>query len=374
MKRIAVLTSGGDAPGMNPAIRASTKASLSSYGLSVYGIKGGFAGLAELAELVDRVGAERVEEEMHSKMGLMGLTDDDLPIFRLTYRSVHDIAKQGGTILGSARFPEFRKASLRRRAGEALKKVGIEGLIVLGGDGSLRGAQTLSREASIPTVGLPASIDNDIAATDMSIGVDTARNTAVNAINMIMDTADSLHRTFVVEVMGNRCGDLALMSALATGADALIIPEQGPLKESDLQKIGEDLLRGYRRGKKRGIVVVAEGARMKGKNGQRATLALGESLQQKAEIFDPRVVILAHLQRGGSPTAFDRILAARMADAAVNKLSTMKPKDKAIVVLLKNNAIVTQPLEKALLRSSDRVIQFRKRMSQLYELFQCLSV
>ncbi|MFQ6111417.1 MAG: ATP-dependent 6-phosphofructokinase [Nitrospinota bacterium] len=373
MKRIAVLSSGGDAPGMNPAIRAITKASLSRYGLLVYGIKGGFAGLAELAELVERVGAERVRQEMQSKMGLMGLTDDDLPIFRLTYRAVHGIARQGGTILGSARFPEFRKASLRRRVGEALKEVGIEGLIVMGGDGSLRGAQALSREMGIPAVGLPASIDNDIAATDMSIGVDTARNTAVNAINMIMDTADSLHRTFVVEVMGNRCGDLALMSALATGADALIIPEQGPLAESDLERIGEHLRQGYLRGKKRGIVVVAEGARMKGRDGERATVALGRSLQQKAKLFDPRVVILAHIQRGGSPTAFDRILAARMSDVAVKKLSTMKPKDKAVVVLLKNNVIVTQPLEKALLRSSDRVIQFRKRISQLYELFQCLS-
>ncbi len=226
----------------------------------------------------------------------------------------------------------------------------------------------------LPTVGLPASIDNDIAATDMSIGVDTARNTAVNAINMIMDTADSLHRTFVVEVMGNRCGDLALMSALATGADAVVIPEHGRLAERDLEKIGHHLQQGYRRGKKRGIVVVAEGARMRGKDGQRATPALGESLKRKAKFFDPRVVILAHIQRGGSPTAFDRLLAARMADAALKKLCTMKPKDKAAVVLLKNNAIVTQTLDKALLRSSERVALFRKRISQLYELFQCLSL
>ncbi|MBQ6458561.1 MAG: 6-phosphofructokinase, partial [Exiguobacterium sp.] len=224
LKRIAVLTSGGDAPGMNAAVRAVTRKAIFE-GLEVYGVYNGYQGLIE-GDLVE-----------------------------LNLGSVGDIIQRGGTFLRSARCPEFRTEEGRAKAVEQLKKFNIDALVVIGGDGSYRGAQKLT-ELGFPTIGLPGTIDNDIPGTDATIGFDTALNTALDAIDKIRDTASSHERTYVIEVMGRDAGDIALYSGLAGGAESILVPE----RPEDLNAIVERINHGIARGKKHSIVIVAEGA------------------------------------------------------------------------------------------------------------------
>jgi len=279
MKRIAVLTSGGDAPGMNPAIRAIVRTGI-HYGMMVYGVNRGYTGL---------IGGDIIE---------------------MPARSVGGIIQRGGTILQTARSPEFRTEKGRLEALRNLNRLGIEGLVVIGGDGSLSGALELHK-LGFPVVGIPGSIDNDLAGTDMAIGVDTALNTALDALDRIKDTASSHQRAFIIEVMGRNSGYLALMASIAGGAEVVLCPEV----PFDLNEVAKELRDSYMRGKAHAIVVVAEGV-PGGANG------VAEHFRTyHDEIgFEARVTILGHIQRGGSPSAFDRILATRLGVGAVERL------------------------------------------------------
>ena len=277
MNRIAVMTSGGDAPGMNAAVRAVVRSGL-DLGVEVYGIRQAYHGL---------------------------LAGDIAP---LSSREVSGILQRGGTILQTARNEEFKTAQGQRKGRRRLNEHGIEGLIVIGGDGSLRGADAL-RRMGVPVIGVPASIDNDIWGTDTSIGVDTALNTILDAVDRLRDTATSHSRAFVVEVMGRDCGYLAVMAGILGGAEVVVTPENGVT----MNEIAASLEDAYIRGKSHAIAILAEGAPYQGPE-------LANFLQQKHIGFEIRLTILGHTQRGGSPTAFDRLLATRMGVYAVELL------------------------------------------------------
>lgn len=273
MKRIGVLTSGGDAPGMNAAIRAVTRKCI-YHGVEIYGIQYGY----------------------------QGLINGDIE--KLEIGSVGDIIHRGGTSLFSARCEEFKTEEGQQKGIAQLKKHGIEGLIVIGGDGSFRGAQKLT-EKGFPCIGVPATIDNDISGTDFTIGFDTALNTIIEAIDKIRDTATSHERTYVIEVMGRNAGDLALWAGLADGAESILIPET----EDRFEDVIDRLNRGHERGKKHSIILLAEGVGSGIEYGKRIEAATN---------FDTRVTVLGHIQRGGSPTASDRVLASRLGARAVD--------------------------------------------------------
>lgn len=277
MKRIAVMTSGGDAPGMNAAIRAVVRAGIAQ-GIEVYGIRQAYAGL---------------------------LSGD---MERLTSREVSGILQRGGTILQTARNEEFKTAQGQRKALRRLNEHSIEGVIVIGGDGSLRGANVL-HELGIPTVGIPASIDNDIFGTDTSIGVDTALNTILDSLDRLRDTATSHNRCFLIEVMGRNCGYLALTGGILGGAEVIITPE----RPQAMEEVARELESAYVKGKAHAIAVIAEGAPYK-------VTELAEFLEKQHVGFEIRLTILGHTQRGGGPTAFDRLLATRMGVEAVKRL------------------------------------------------------
>lgn len=300
MRRIAVLTSGGDAPGMNAAIRAVVRTALAQ-GWQVYGVRQGYAGL---------IGGD---------------------LTPLTARDVGGIMQQAGTILRSARAPEFAEEAGRRRALDVLARTGIDGLVVIGGSGSQVGAYELSR-MGFPVVGVASTIDNDIYGTEMSIGVDTALNIALEAIDRLKATASSLQRAFLVEVMGRECGYLALMTGLAGGAEAVVIPEV----ELDPEELVEQLRAAYERGKAHSIVVVAEGARY---DAERLVHYFQEHRERIG--FVVRATILGHVQRGGIPTAFDRLLATRLGAGAVAELAAGR---HGVMMGLRDGAIGTTPL------------------------------
>ncbi|MEW9671860.1 6-phosphofructokinase [Ammoniphilus sp. 3BR4] len=275
MKRIAVLTSGGDAPGMNAAIRAVVRRGIFR-GLEVFGVKNGFQGLMEGNFIPMNLG------------------------------SVGDIIHRGGTILQSSRTERFKTAEGQQKAFSELRDNDIEALIVIGGDGSFRGASKLT-EQGFPTVGIPGTIDNDISGTDYSIGFDTAVNTAVEAIDKIRDTATSHEHTYLIEVMGRDAGDIALWSGVCAGAEVIIIPEEN----HDMNDMIARLERSNKRGKKHSIIVVAEGV-CRGQD-------IADIIREKTGL-ETRVTVLGHLQRGGSPSAYDRMMASQMGAKAVDLL------------------------------------------------------
>lgn len=285
--RIGVLTSGGDAPGMNAGIRAVVRAALAQ-GVTVYGVERGFQGLIQGA------------------------------MVELTSRSVADIVHRGGTILKSARSDEFRTPEGQAKAIENLRKFNIEGMVILGGDGSFRGAQALTH-AGVSAIGVPATIDNDIACTERAIGFDTAVNTVVDAMNKIRDTATSHERTYVIEVMGRNAGFIALHAGLAGGAESILIPEV-PV---NLDDVCDRISFGYRVGKSHSIVLVAEGVGGDPKAGREthesAAFRVGNYIRERTGL-ETRITILGHLQRGGNPTAIDREIASRFAYHAVELL------------------------------------------------------
>ena len=301
MKRIGVLTSGGDCPGMNAAIRSIVRTCLHD-GIVPCGVESGYKGLIE------------------------GNIRD------LGSRDVANTIHKGGTFLRSARSTVFRTQEGKKTAVENIEKYGIDGLVVIGGDGSLTGAYELYSNFGIPVVGLPGSIDNDIYGTDLSIGVDTALNTIVTSVDMLNDTASSHDRTFLIEVMGRRCGYLAVMAAITVGAEAILIPEV----KFDLEAILEKIRHRYALGKTRSIILVAEGVGSAYDFGKAFALIGG---------FDTRITVLGHLQRGGSPTHFDRALASRLGVAAVKQLQSG---DYGVMMGLRNTAIVSTPLSEVL--------------------------
>lgn len=277
--KIGILSSGGDSPGMNAAIRAVVRTGI-YHGLEVYGIMRGYSGM--------------VEDE----------------IIKMESRSVANIIQRGGTILKTARCKEFFQAEGRKRAYENLKKRGIDALVILGGDGSFRGAQIFSNEYDIPCIGLPGTIDKDIAGTDFTIGFDTAVNTAVEAIDKIRDTADAHDRLFVIEVMGRDAGYIALHSGIATGAENILIPEKKTVMLDILSSLAEK----EKRKKLVNLIVVAEGDEFGG------ATEVARIIKEKMPNQEVRVAILGHIQRGGSPTCMDRLLASRMGYHAVECL------------------------------------------------------
>ncbi|WP_456273774.1 6-phosphofructokinase [Bacillus sp. AK031] len=279
MKRIGVLTSGGDSPGMNAAVRAVVRQAIYQ-NMEVYGVYQGYNGL---------------------------ITGN---IKKLELGSVGDIIHRGGTMLYTARCEEFKTREGQQKGIEQLKKHGIEGLVVIGGDGSYRGAKALT-ELGYPCVGVPGTIDNDIPGTEYTIGFDTALNTVIDAIDKIRDTATSHERTFIIEVMGRNAGDLALWAGLAGGAETILIPED----KHDMDDIANRLKKGQERGKKHSIIIVAEG--VMGGNEFAAKL-------KEATNLETRVSVLGHIQRGGTPTASDRVLASRLGSHAVNLLRAGK--------------------------------------------------
>lgn len=306
MKTIGVLTSGGDAPGMNAAIRAVVRMGIAR-GLKVLGIQRGYNGL---------INGE---------------------IFEMNRTSVSDIIQRGGTILKTARSDEFKTPHGRKKAFNVLKVFGIEGLVVIGGDGSFRGAQLLSREHDIKTVGIPGTIDNDLAYTDYTIGFDTALNTVLDAINKLRDTSTSHERVSIVEVMGRSCGDIALFSGLAGGAESIIIPE----KKYDFNELCKTIIEGKVRGKLHNLILLAEGVGGAEK--------LAHDIQEVTGI-ETRATVLGHIQRGGSPSAFDRVLASRLGARAVDVLLEDKSQR---VVGIKNNKIVDIDMDEALATKKD---------------------
>ena len=301
---IGVLTSGGDAPGMNAAIRAVTRAAIFN-GFRVKGIYRGYKGM---------------------------LTDE---IFEFKTQNVSNIIQMGGTILKTARCKEFQTPEGRKQAYDNLVKEGIDALVVIGGDGSLTGARVFATEYNFPIVGLPGTIDNDLYGTDMTIGYDTALNTIMQCVDKIRDTATSHERLFFIEVMGRDAGFLALNGAIATGCEAAIIPEIS----TEVDQLAELIQNGFRKSKNSSIVLVAESPITGG------AMGLAERVKNEYPQYDVRVSILGHLQRGGSPTATDRILASRMGAAAIDALLEDQ---RNVMIGVHNDEIVYVPFFKAI--------------------------
>lgn len=303
MKRIAVLCSGGDSPGMNAAIRAVVRAG-HHYGMEVFGVLRGF----------------------------QGLIDDK--IVPMSPRDVGGIINRGGTILYSARCKAFLEPAGRATAAAHLKARDIGGLVAIGGDGTYRGAEVLYQEQGIACVGLPGTIDNDIGGTDFTIGFDTALNTALEAIDRLRDTAESHDRIFFVEVMGRHNGYIAIMSGIAGGAEDVLVPEM----PTDIGQLVSALDSGRKRGKNSMIVVIAEG------DDQGGAAEIANKVSEQSSFSDMRVAVVGHLQRGGSPTAFDRILASRLGVRAVQALAERKTNSMAC---LSKGEVVLRPLSDA---------------------------
>ena len=304
VKCIGILTSGGDAPGMNAAIRAVTRAAIYN-GLQVKGIYRGYKGLVtgEIKEFKSQ--------------------------------NVSNIIQLGGTILKTARCKEFTTPEGRQLAYDNMKKEGIDALVIIGGDGSLTGARIFAQEFDVPCIGLPGTIDNDLYGTDSTIGYDTALNTIVECVDKIRDTATSHDRIFFVEVMGRDAGFLAQNSAIASGAEAAIIPED----QTDVDQLEKFIGRGFRKSKNSSIVIVSEAP----KNG--GAMYYAERVKNEYPQYDVRVTILGHLQRGGSPSAYDRILASRL---GVGAIEALKEDQRNVMIGIRNDKIVYVPFTEAI--------------------------
>ncbi len=319
MEKIAVLTSGGDAPGMNAAIRAVVRYAIFN-GIEVYGIQRGYRGLME---------------------------GDFTP---MQVSSVGDIIHRGGTILRSARCPEFKEPEGQKKAINVLEVYKIDGLVIIGGDGSFMGAKALS-DRGFPAIGLPGTIDNDLAYTDFTIGFDTAVNTALDAISKLRDTTSSHERVSIIEVMGRNCGDIALYAGLTGGAEAILVPEI----PYDIDEICKKLISSTNRGKTQSIILVSEGIG--------SATEIGHVIQERTGL-EARATILGHIQRGGSPTSTDRLIASQMGAKAVQLLIEGK---SSRVVGIKENKIFDMDITKAL--------EIRRDFDyEMYELAQILSI
>ena len=320
MKRIGLLTSGGDAPGMNAAIRAVVRTAI-YYGMEVYGIERGYA----------------------------GLIDDTMS--QLEMRSVSDIVQRGGTKLRTARCLEMLTVEGQKKAVSTLEKHGIEGLVVIGGDGSFRGAKCLTEDYGIPTIGIPGTIDNDLEYTDYTLGFDTAVNTCLDIINKLRDTMTSHERISVVEVMGRHCGDIALYAGITSGAEMIVVPEIA----YDLEDIVVKINRSRANGKRSNIIVVAEGVM--------SADAFAKQLQEKTT-YSVRATTIGHIQRGGSPSMADRMLAAQFGNKAVRLL---KDGMGNRVVGIRKNEIIDMDIIEA--------VSMKKKFNyELYETLQMISM
>ncbi|RFC53682.1 6-phosphofructokinase [Brumimicrobium aurantiacum] len=320
MKKIGILTSGGDAPGMNAAIRAITKTAI-HYGIQPIGVLDGFEGL------------------------MNGWFKN------MNYEDVDNIIQRGGTVLGSARAPKFKEKEARKEAIEHLEKAEIEGLIVIGGDGSFTGAHVLSSEMNIPVIGIPGTIDNDLYGTETTIGYDTALNTIVEAIDKIRDTATSHKRIFFVEVMGRNSGFLALNSAIASGAESVLIPET----ISDIEAIALQI-KNQNKGRRSSIIIVAEGDEEGG------AMDIMRKVKPHLKDYELRTTILGHIQRGGSPSFYDRSLATRSGIKAVELLMEGNTKK---MIGIKSDELVTIDLKDAIDKNAFPKIEKEELLAKL---------
>ncbi|MFP4621044.1 MAG: 6-phosphofructokinase [Bacteroidales bacterium] len=321
-RKIGVLTSGGDAPGMNAAIRAVTRTALYNK-IGVVGIRNGYQGM------------------------IMGQFQN------LQSYMVSDIIQRGGTMLKSARSEEFKAKEGRKKAYDNLIREGIDGVVVIGGDGSFKGARQFNEEYDIPFVGVPGTIDNDLYGTDYTIGYDTALNTIVDAVDKIRDTASSHNRLFFIEVMGRDAGFLALRGGIASGAEAVLIPEI----HTDTHSLKELLEREYKRKKLSNIILVAEGDETGG------AFNIAEQVKEDFKGFDIRVTVLGHIQRGGSPSAFDRVMGSEMGAAAVEALMDDQ---RSVMMGMMNRTIVHVPFNKTVKYHKDvnrRLLEIQEILS-----------
>ena len=319
MKTIAILTSGGDAPGMTACIRSIARTCIYN-GIRVMGIRSGYDGL------------------MNGN------------IYEMNVSSVADIIHRGGTILGSARCPEFETEEGQKKGAQILKDFGIDGLVVLGGDGSFKGASALSK-IGISTIGIPCTIDNDMGYTDYTIGFLTAVETVSDAISKLRDTSSSHGRANIIEVMGRNCGDIALYSGVASGAESILVPEV----ELNIDEVTEKIERGRKRGKLHHLIMLAEGVG--------GAYDIKNMIEEKTGV-ETKVTILGHVQRGGTPCTFDRLMATQMGNLAV-KLIMEEKTDLAIA--MKDNKIITVPIDEA-------VTTKRKFREDLYEISKEISI
>jgi len=323
MKKIAVFTSGGDSPGMNACIRAVVRTAIYN-NIRVFGIKRGYDGLIK-GEL----------EELFS-------------------HSVANILQRGGTILKSTRCKEFYTKEGRKKAFETIKKFEIDGLIGIGGDGTFTGASIFNKEYNVPFIGIPGTIDNDLFGTDLTLGYDTALNTVIDAVDKIRDTASSHNRLFFIEVMGKDAGFIALRSGIAAGAEAILVPET----KTYLEKLISKLEAGRRKSKTSGIVIVAEGDDAGG------AFEIARKVKEKFDYYDTRVSVLGHLQRGGKPSARDRVLASQLGFSAVENL--LKGETNKMVGIVNNKLVLT---------SFENAIKHHKELNKdLLKLVEVLSI
>ncbi len=323
MAKVGVFTSGGDAPGMNAGVRSVVRSAISA-GYEVFGIEEGFNGM--------------IQNKFQP----------------LNARSVSNIIQRGGTFLKSARSEAFRTPEGRAKAFENLKKHGVEGLIAIGGDGTFTGLEVFCSEYPISVIGIPGTIDNDLYGTDNTLGYDTALNTVVEAVDKLRDTAHSHNRLFVVEVMGRDAGFIALRSGIATGAEAILIPETHSFEEEILQKLDLD----WAANKKSGIIIVAEGDELGG------GAEVAKLIKKHHTHYEVRLTVLGHVQRGGSPSAYDRVLGSQLGYAAVQALKANRTR---VMVGVKGKDVVEVPLEKA--------IKHHQQVSnQLLELAKVLAI
>lgn len=322
---IAVLCSGGDAPGMNAFLRAIVRLGLNRHKVPVLGIRDGYRGLVRAAKMVNGDGEElvRLKQEITAQPGNRGLIDAQQCIIQMDHASVSGIMGKGGTILGSARCLDFHKPEVRRGAIQLLESLGVKALVVVGGDGSLTGARLLAEESSMRVIGVPATIDNDLQFTEMALGVDTAVHTLVWAVDHFIDTARSHRRVMVLETMGRESGDLARMAALASGAEMVITPESGPLTEQSMIAYAEEIEGAMTRGRGHAIVLIAEGVTFDPPQTRNGAYVLRDAFQKyfqregaPFQDLEVRPSVLGHLQRGGHTTPGDCILAARFAEEA----------------------------------------------------------
>ena len=347
---VAVLLSGGDAPGMNAFLRAMVRLGLNRHHVPVIGVRSGYRGLVRAARFVgdDPEALIQLRQEIAQHTGLAGLIQPHQHLIRMDHRSVSGIMGKGGTMLGSARCLEFHQPEVRASVIQLLKNLGIRALVVVGGDGSLSGAHRLAEESDLRIIGVPATIDNDLQFTEMALGVDTAVHTLVWAVDHFIDTARSHRRVMVLETMGRESGDLARMAALASGAEMVITPEAGPLTEQRMTELAARIEGAMARGRGHAIVLVAEGVKTDPPQTRNRAYVLMDAFQRYFQReggpfpdLEVRPSVLGHLQRGGHTTPQDCILAARFAEKAWDEI--MSPNSSNGITALRHNQVEIVP-------------------------------
>jgi 6-phosphofructokinase 1 len=377
--RVVVLFSGGDVPGMNALLRAIVRLGLSRHRADVLGAKDGFAGLVRTARRLE-AGESTLASligEIDTHEGLLGAGLASQDLIRLDHRSVSGLLGRGGITLGASRYPEFHTPEVRRRVIGLLENLNVHAVIVCGGDGSLAGASCLTSERDLRVVGIPATIDNDVPMTEMALGVDTAANTLTWVVGHFTDAAVSHYRIMVLEVMGRNSGELARMAALASGAEIVVTPERGALTMDKIHGIAQRLERRMLCGRRQAIVLVAEGVALDPSLAQQAdantTMRLAREVQayfrregSPFPTLEARACVLGHLQRGGSPSVADRILAARFAEAAWEVITS--PGERIGVLGLRNGSILLQdfqgPIDPERTETAQKLCQLQRDVSK----------